>query len=112
MTLKKLSILLLLLPMLLSYTDYNSNQKYMLSWIPSTCCVTNECCREIDRTEIRELNNEEVEIISTGQVKKKQYSPDGKYYRCACDYDGVNQVWTPYHQGANTRCVFVPQPGS
>lgn len=112
MTLKKLSCLLLLLPFLLSYEDYNTRQQQMLSWIPATCCVTNECCREISKSEIREISNTEVEIISTGQIVKKQYSPDGKYYRCACNYDMDNRVWTPYHQGANTRCVFVPGSNS
>ncbi len=103
---KKLSILLLLLLTTSSIAD-----DYLKSWIPSTCCVTNDCCWEISKDEIREVNNEEVMILSTGQVKKKQYSPDGKYYRCACNYDNDSKTWIK-HQGANTRCIFVPQPNS
>jgi hypothetical protein len=38
---------------------------------------------------------------------RTDWSPDGKFYRCACDYDSGKGKWVR-HQGANTRCVFVP----
>lgn len=83
---------------------------YLKSWIPATCCVTNDCCWEISPTEVIE-KQETVIIKSTGQERPKQYSPDGKYYRCACDFDNETKQWIK-HQGANTRCIFVPQPSS
>lgn len=88
--------------------EYHSNP-WLKSWIPATCCVTNDCCWEVSERELRALPDDEWEIRSTGQVRKRTgWSPDGKFYRCACDYDNVNKVWNK-HQGANTRCIFVPQ---
>ena len=87
--------------------EYHSNP-WLLSWIPATCCVTNDCCWEVSERELRSLPDDEWEILSTGQVRKRTgWSPDGKFYRCACDYDSVDKHWIR-HQGANTRCIFVP----
>jgi hypothetical protein len=87
--------------------EYHSNP-WLLSWIPATCCVTNDCCWEVTERELRSLPEDEWEIRSTGQVRKRTgWSPDGKFYRCACDYDNVDKHWVK-HQGANTRCIFVP----
>lgn len=82
---------------------------WLLSWIPATCCVTNDCCWEISERELRSLPNDEWEVRSTGQVRKRTgWSPDGKFYRCACDYANAEKNWVR-HQGANTRCLFIPQ---
>ena len=87
--------------------EHHSNP-WLLSWIPATCCVTNDCCWEVSERELRSLPDDEWEVRSTGQVRKRTaYSPDGKFYRCACDYDNVDKHWIK-HQGANTRCIFVP----
>jgi hypothetical protein len=87
--------------------QYHSNP-WLLSWIPATCCVTNDCCWEVSERELRSLPDDEWEVRSTGQVRKRTaYSPDGKFYRCACDYDNADKHWVK-HQGANTRCIFVP----
>jgi hypothetical protein len=87
--------------------EYHSNP-WLLSWIPATCCVTNDCCWEISERELKALPDDEWEVRSTGQIRKRTaYSPDGKFYRCACDYDNVDKHWVK-HQGANTRCLFVP----
>jgi hypothetical protein len=87
--------------------EYHSNP-WLLSWIPATCCVTNDCCWEVSERELRSLPDDEWEVRSTGQVRKRTgWSPDGKFYRCACDYDNVDKHWVK-HQGANTRCIFVP----
>jgi hypothetical protein len=87
--------------------EYHSNP-WLLSWIPPTCCVTNDCCWEISENEVRSLPNDEWEVRSTGQIRKRtDWSPDGKFYRCACDYDNDSRHWIK-HQGANTRCLFVP----
>jgi hypothetical protein len=87
--------------------QYHSNP-WLLSWIPATCCVTNDCCWEVSERELKSLPDDEWEVRSTGQIRKRTaYSPDGKFYRCACDYDNVDKHWVK-HQGANTRCLFVP----
>lgn len=86
---------------------FHSNP-WLLSWIPQICCVTNDCCWEISSTEVTPLPNDHWRINATLQeVKRKDWSPDGKYYRCACDYDPSADRWIR-HQGANTRCLFVP----
>lgn len=91
-----------------SASEHHSNP-WLLSWIPATCCVTNDCCWEISENELSPLPDDEWLIRSTGQVRKRTgWSPDGKFYRCACDYDNVDKHWVK-HQGANTRCLFVPQ---
>jgi hypothetical protein len=88
--------------------DDNHSNPWLLSWIPATCCVTNDCCWEVSERELRSLPDDEWEVKSTGQVRKRTgWSPDGKFYRCACDYDNVDKHWVK-HQGANTRCIFVP----
>jgi hypothetical protein len=87
--------------------QYHSNP-WLLSWIPATCCVTNDCCWEVSERELISLPDDEWQVKSTGQVRKRTaYSPDGKFYRCACDYDNAEKHWIK-HQGANTRCIFVP----
>jgi hypothetical protein len=87
--------------------EYHSNP-WLLSWIPATCCVTNDCCWEVSERELTALPDDQWEVKSTGQVRKRTaWSPDGKFYRCACDYDNVDKHWIK-HQGANTRCLFVP----
>lgn len=86
-----------------------SASEYLKSWIPASCCVTNDCCWEIQESELKPLPDDQYEIRSTGQVRKRtDWSPDGKFYRCACDYDGESRQWIK-HQGANTRCIFIPQ---
>lgn len=90
-----------------SASEHHSNP-WLLSWIPATCCVTNDCCWEISESEVSPLPDDEWLIRSTGQVRKRTgWSPDGKFYRCACDYDEASKNWIR-HQGANTRCMFVP----
>ena len=87
--------------------DYHSNP-WLLTWIPSSCCVTNDCCWEVSERELRSLPDDNWEVISTGQVRKRTaWSPDGKFYRCACDHDTTAGRWVR-HQGADTRCIFVP----
>ena len=85
--------------------NYHSNP-WLLSWIPPTCCVTNDCCWEITESEVRPVSGDSWEVLSTGQVlPRSAWSPDGRFYRCACDL--TEGKWIK-HQGANTRCLFVP----
>ncbi len=88
-------------------TEYHSNP-WLLSWISPVCCVTNDCCWEVSERELRSLPGDRWEIVSTGQVRERtDWSPDGKFYRCACDFDAASKHWVR-HQGAFTRCLFVP----
>jgi len=95
---------------------FHSNP-WLLSWIPPTCCVTNDCCWEVSEREVRPVSADSWEILATGQVlARSAWSPDGRFYRCACDL--ADGKWVK-HQGANTRCLFVPlrsaragEPGS
>ena len=92
-------------------TVFGHSNPWLLSWIPATCCVTNDCCWEISESELRPLPDDNYEVKSTGQVRKRtDWSPDGKHYRCACDYDAASRQWVK-HQGANTRCLFIPMRG-
>jgi len=80
---------------------------WLKEWIEPACCVTNDCCWEIQAKEVRPLPGDQWQIVATGQiVKRKDYSPDGKYYRCACDFE-TGKGWVR-HDRANTRCLFVP----
>lgn len=90
--------------------EHHSNS-WLSSWIPATCCVTNNCCWEIAERELRPLPNDEWEVRSTGQIRKRTgWSPDGKFYRCACEFDRALRAWV-VHEHANTRCIFVPLRG-
>lgn len=90
---------------------YHSNP-WLKTWIPPVCCVTNDCCWEISASELRPLPDDKFEVRSTGQViSRTDWSKDGRHYRCACDYDAASGGWIR-HQGANTRCIFVPFQGS
>jgi hypothetical protein len=86
-------------------------------WIPAKCCITHNCithncCWEIPETELQSLPDDQWRVRSTGQVlKRMDWSPDGRFYRCACDYDLDSRQWIR-HQGAFTRCIFVPQRSS
>lgn len=87
--------------------EYHSNP-WLLSWIPASCCVTNDCCWEVSERELRPMPNDQWQVVSTGQIRQRtDWSPDGRFYRCACDYDSSAGKWIR-HQGANTRCIFVP----
>lgn len=88
-----------------SHQGYHSNP-WLLSWIPRSCCVSNDCCWEITESELRPLDGDRWEVLATGQiVQRTDWAPDGRFYRCACDLSGGKWI---KHQGAHTRCVFVP----
>jgi hypothetical protein len=88
-----------------TYEGHHSNP-WLLSWIPASCCVTNDCCWEVSERELHPMANDSWQVMATSQVVKRTgWTPDGKFYRCACDL--AEGKWVK-HQGANTRCVFVP----
>ncbi|HXF87259.1 MAG TPA: hypothetical protein VNK48_02760 [Xanthobacteraceae bacterium] len=99
--------LLVLVGDVVAQERYHSNP-WLLSWIPGICCVTNDCCWEISERELQPLPDDRWLVLATGQVRKRtDWSPDGRFYRCACDRDPETRQWIR-HQGANTRCLFVP----
>jgi hypothetical protein len=107
-----LSLLIFLVP---SYTIANELKQHLSTFVDVYCCYTNNCCWEIDESQITDLGNDKYKIKSTGQiVTRRAYSPDGKYWRCACDevkkqVDGYHYSEWVKHQGANTRCLFTPR---
>ena len=85
---------------------------WLLSWIPTYCCVTNDCCREVTERDVTSLPDDYWRINASGQVLKRTGpTPDGKWYRCACDYDTTQGKWI-VHPTAHTRCIFTPDFGS
>ena len=77
-------------------------------FISTTCCCTNDCCWEISASEAEPLSRDRWRIKATGQiVNRTAFSPDGKFYRCACDRDSATGKWIR-HQGAQTRCLYTP----
>lgn len=92
--------------------EESHSNPWLLSWIPAYCCVTNDCCWEIGADEVKSVGDDQWRVKTTGQVRPRTaYSPDGKYYRCACDYESDKGTWLR-HLGANTRCLFVPMMSS
>jgi hypothetical protein len=86
-------------------------QAFYSSFVPQSCCWTNKCCYEIKAEEVVDLGNDEYRVVASGQVvKRKGFSPDGRFHRCSCDYvsPGNWRIWP----GADTRCLFVPSMGS
>ena len=89
-----------------------ATKEYLSTFIPKDCCYTNDCCWSIKETEVTDLGNNLYRINATGQqLKASGFSPDGLFYRCACDYNPTNGTWNK-HQNANTRCLFIPSRGS
>jgi hypothetical protein len=79
-------------------------QRQMMAWIPPSCCVTNNCCFEVNSSELKSLDDDKWEVVATGQVlKRTDWSQSGRYVRCACDM--VDGHWK-VHRNARTRCVF------
>lgn len=80
------------------------------TWIPSQCCRTNNCCRKVPESALIQLPNNDVRVVTTGQVLKRTgWSQDGQTWRCTCD--PIDGKWV-VHPNANTRCVFPVPAGS
>lgn len=98
-------LLALLIQAQIVVPDQQTNA-WLRTWIPPSCCVTNNCCFQVPSTSVRPLPNDQWQILATGQVlKRTDFSQDGKYWRCACDWDGGQWV---VHEKAMTRCIFPP----
>lgn len=80
------------------------------SWISSSCCWTNNCCKKVRPSALTPLGNDEWRVEATGQVRKRTgWSRDGNTWRCTCDY--LDGKWV-VHPKANTRCIFPVANGS
>jgi hypothetical protein len=78
--------------------------------ITTTCCCTNDCCREADENEFAHVRDGLYRSNVTGQlVYRTGWSPDGRTIKCACDQ--IEGKWTK-HPGADVRCLFMPMPNS
>ena len=82
------------------------------TWIPATCCRTNNCCMKVHESALIALPENKVRVRSTGQVLPRTgWSQDKNTWRCTCDWNPSTQHWD-VHPGANTRCVFDIPSGS
>lgn len=80
------------------------------TWIPQTCCWTNNCCFKVKPSALRPVGQDQYEVVASGQVKKRTgWSKDGQTWRCTCDWNG--QRWLA-HPKADTRCIFPALPNS
>lgn len=92
---------------LVAYAQEHSNP-WLLTWISKECCVTNDCCFQVKSTDLQSLPDDKWKVVASGQIlPRKGYSPDGLYYRCACDFNTSTGKWV-VHAMAHTRCLFVP----
>ena len=81
---------------------------WLLTWIGKECCVTNDCCFPVTSRDLQSLPDDKWKVVASGQiVPRKGFSPDGLFYRCACDFNTSIGKWV-VHPTAHTRCVFVP----
>src|SRR3989304_4909226 len=84
-----------------------NEHEWLRSWIPQSCCVTNQCCFQIRAHDVTPLSRDEWRVELTGEIAKRTgWSPDGGYYRCACVNVAGNWIQSPT---AHTRCLFVPR---
>jgi hypothetical protein len=85
--------------------------EWLKSWIPRRCCVSSGergCCFIVQPGTVRSLGDDRWQVIASGEVlPRTDWSPDGKFYRCACDM--IDGKWT-IHDKAHTRCIFPPRP--
>ena len=80
------------------------------TWIPQTCCWTNNCCRKVDERALIQLPNNQVRVVTTGQILPRTgWSQNAHTWRCTCDL--IDGKWV-VHPQANTRCVFPHHSGS
>jgi hypothetical protein len=94
------------LAMAVALADHSDEHKWLRSWIPVHCCVTNNCCFSIKANDAEPLPDDKWKIRATGQVlARTKWSPDGRFWRCACDR--VEGKWV-VHDKADTRCIFPP----
>lgn len=79
------------------------------TWIPSSCCWSNRCCRKVGDSAFVPLANNQYRIVASGQVVTRNgWSRDGNNWRCTCDQDDSGK-WV-VHLKANTRCLFPAAP--
>jgi len=81
------------------------------TWIPQTCCRTNNCCRKVVESALIQLRNNQVQVATTGQILPRTgWSQDKNTWRCTCDWNDATKQWL-VHPNANTRCVFPHHSG-
>lgn len=94
-----------------AFGHHNAQHSWLSTWIPSTCCVTNDCCFEVTLADLEPLSNDRWLIKASGQIiSRTDWSKDGRYWRCACTWQ-PDRSWR-VHPAADTFCLFVPMPSS
>lgn len=108
--LNKLLLVTLLLLIPFSITEANELKEHLSTFIAHNCCYTNNCCFLITEKDLTDLGNGKYKINITGQeIFRTGFSPDGQYWRCACEHIG-NQ-WVVFKEAA-TRCLYTPIIGN
>jgi hypothetical protein len=78
--------------------------------ISTSCCCTNDCCREAEDGEVQHIRDDLYRIVPSGQeIRRTGWSPDGRTIRCSCDW--IDGQWVK-HSKAQTRCLYLPMPNS
>lgn len=83
---------------------------YLRSFIPAECCVTHDCCFEIPAVDVQDMGQDQYKVLATGEILTVRRSPDGKFYRCACNYDFLTKRYVTDLR-ARTRCLLAPHQG-
>lgn len=97
-------------PLLVSVAASSDNCTAFGFRISTSCCCTNDCCREADPGEIVHVEGDTYRIAPSGQlIRRSGWSPDGRTIRCACDH--IEGKWV-VHPKALTRCIYLPMPSS
>lgn len=77
-------------------------------FIAISCCCSNACCFPVEPGTVEHLGGDQYRVVASGQVvARTAWSPDGGFYRCACDF--IDGRWT-IHPTAYTRCIYPPMP--
>jgi hypothetical protein len=89
---------------------HSADHNELLSWIPPSCCVTNDCCFPVEPGTVEAVDQNNYRVIASGQIiPRTGWSMNGRFMRCACDFiDGAWKV----HPKAFTRCIYPPLPSS
>lgn len=104
---KKVLLTSLFLLLSCSIIEANELKEHLKTFIDLNCCYTNNCCFPISAKDVTDLGNGKYIINITGQeIIRKGYSPDGQYWRCACEH--INGNWTVFKE-AFTRCLYTPR---
>lgn len=76
-----------------------------MGWAYDWSCCSDHDCRPADDGEVVQ-EGDGWRVVPTGEtfdIFHVQFAPDGRYHRCTV---------IPNDRGSETRCLYVPHPGS